>query len=84
MKEYKCRNCGETNQTLFYKYERGTCKKCRSLLNKERYLSKTPSEKEAYKDYQMIWQHLNLIRYRFLAARYRAKTPLLSIQLSYN
>ena len=73
MKEIKCKFCGETNLELFYKTEKSTCKKCRSNLNKDKYKKMSYAEKEAYKGYQNIWQQINLVRYRFLAARYRAR-----------
>ena len=70
MKEFKCKFCGETTPNLFYKHERSICKKCRSSINKETYKEKTLVEKTTYKETQKSWQRSNLIRYRFLSARF--------------
>lgn len=82
MKEFKCKFCGETTPNLFYKHERSICKKCRSIINKETYKEKTLVEKTTYKETQKSWQKSNLIRYRFLSARFRAKRKGLEFSIT--
>jgi hypothetical protein len=72
MRDYKC-NCGEVDYKMFYPTNKAICKKCISVRNKEGYKLLGEESKKHYINVQKNWVKDNLIRYRFLSARYRAK-----------
>ncbi len=72
MKEYKCK-CGETNSNDFPKGSKSNCKKCLREKAKLRYQSFSKEDKSKYKEQVLKWQQDNIVKYRVLLLKYRAK-----------
>lgn len=73
MKSYLCKECGTEEKSLFYETNMSTCKPCIRDRNKVNY-SKLTSKQRAHKIQRTSkWQDDNMLRYRFISARGRAK-----------
>lgn len=72
-KPYLCSACGATDPELFYRNVKGKCKKCASAQVGYRYHQLSPEDKKQYHDNVRAWQNSNLLYYRWMSARNRAK-----------
>lgn len=68
----KCKNCPETDMTMFYPSNKSLCKVCCGARAKSRYHNLSVEEKSKYQDNVRKWQENNIFQQRYLAARSRA------------
>lgn len=75
-KPFVCK-CGETNPENFYPYAKYKCKACNIKTVKKRYREMSMDVKtdmvSKNKKAQKTWHKKNVIRYRYLSAKHRAK-----------
>ncbi len=66
-KEHLCAICNETDPNCFYEGQKGKCKSCQSDYYKNR------KDKDQYIARQKEWMSNNILHYRVISAKHRAK-----------
>lgn len=88
---YLCKCCGETNPLQFYgPNARSACKVCTRKKRLEHYhnlpieqkAARLPKNQVKHAEQMSRWQRSNLLRYRYLSARYRAKKKKLEFSIT--
>ncbi len=75
-KERCCMVCGDNNEDTFYSGQKNMCKKCKS----DRYHNNP--DKHIILERQKKWSQDNIIRFRVLAAKHRAKRKGIEFELT--
>lgn len=85
-KECICEKCGERNVDNFYAGRKNLCKVCYNDKVKLQYSLLDTDKKQAYIDYNVerikSWRLSNLIQYRLLSAKTRAKIKKIEFNLT--
>jgi hypothetical protein len=82
-KIFKCQ-CGESNEINFYPYRKNKCKRCVTKQVSTRYHNLTLDEKTNYQSGHKDWVTNNILNYRLVSARNRAKYKNLEFNITLN
>lgn len=81
--EFKCQ-CGESNEINFYPYRKNKCKQCVIKQVSDRYRNFSLDEKTDYQNGNKKWVTNNILNYRLVSAKNRAKYKNLEFNITLN